>query len=277
MGQFHFFTTAELRAQGHTIQTIRDSIEAGDLERVVRGWHAVRQTDRTAVRAMRLGGRLSCVSALGMHGAWVPPDQGVHLLMPSHASGRRLAHRTLPDNHVAHWQAKADHTGSAFPIAPLEMAVGDMIECQEPHFAIATLDSLLFRRLMLPNRLRAAIAHGPLQRRFLLDHLEPRSEEGIESITRFLLAAAGIRCEVQVTMKTGDRVDLLIDGWLVLELDGRETHAQQAAFTHDRVRAARLTRDGRMVLQFAYASIIYDWPFVLETIRSVMAQHAPIH
>lgn len=276
MAAHGFLTTAELRAQGHTVGSLRREIGAGRLERVIKGWYAVPGTDREAIRAMRLGGRLGCVSALRLAGAWCPPDQGMHIEFPSFASGRRLTIRGLPDEAVAHWHGKEEATGSAFPVVPIEVAVARMLLCQPPHLAIAVLDSLLFRRRMTENRLRAVVAAGPQRMRFLGDHLEPRSEEGIESIVRFRLAMAGIRASVQVTLRTRDRLDLLIDDWLVLELDGRATHAQQKAFTADRVRSARLIRDGRVVLQFAYATILYDWDFVETTVIDVMAKHAPV-
>jgi very-short-patch-repair endonuclease len=276
MAGHDFLTTMELRAQGHDLESIRREIAAGRLERVIKGWYATARTDRQAVRAMRLGGRLGCVSALRLNGAWCPPDQGMHIELPSYASGRRLAARGLPDDAVAHWHGKDDATGSAFPVVPIEVATVRMLQCQPPHVAIAVLDSLLFRRLITANRLRAVIAAGPERVRFLADHLEPRSEEGIESIVRFRLAMIGIRASVQVTLRSRDRLDLLIDGWLVLELDGRATHAKEKAFTADRVRTARLIRDGRVVLQFAYATILYDWPFVESTVVDVIAKHAPI-
>jgi very-short-patch-repair endonuclease len=276
MAGHDFFTTTELRAQGHTVDSIRREIAAGRLERVIKGWYATPRTDRQAVRAMRLGGRLGCVSALRLKGAWCPPDQGVHIEFPSYASGRRLAARAHPEEAVAHWHGKDEATGSAFPVVPIDVATARMLQCQPPHLAIAVLDSLLFRRLITPNRLRAVIAAGPERVRFLADHLEPRSEEGIESIVRFRLAMVGVTASVQVTLRSRDRLDLLIDGWLVLELDGRATHAQEKAFTADRVRTARLVRDGRVVLQFAYATILYQWPFVESTVLDVIAKHAPI-
>lgn len=269
-------TTAELRAQGHTVASIRRAIQVGRLERVIKGWYATPGTDRDAIRAMRLGGRLGCISALRVTGAWCPPDQGMHLELPSYASGRRLTARGLPDGAVAHWHGKDEATGSAFPVMPVEVAVERMLLCQAPHHSIAVLDSLLFRRCITENRLRTVIAAGPQRMQFLADHLEPRSEEGIESIVRFRLAMSGIPAKVQVSLRTRDRLDLLIDDWLVLELDGRATHAQQKAFTADRVRTARLIRDSRMVLQFAYASILYQWDFVETTVIDVMAKHAPV-
>jgi len=276
MSAFGFLTTAELRAQGHTVGSLRREIEAGRLERVIRGWYARPGTDRGAIRAMRLGGRLGCVSALRLHNARCPPDQGTHIEFPSFASGRRLAVRGLPDDAVVHWHGKQDATGSAFPVVPIEVAVDRMLACQPPHLAIAVLDSLLFRRCITENRLRSVVAAGPARSRFLVDHLEPRSEEGIESIVRFRLAMAGVVAKVQVTLRSRDRLDLLIDDWLVLELDGRATHAQQKAFTADRVRTARLLRGSRLVLQFASATVLYDWDFIEDTVLDVMAKHAPI-
>jgi very-short-patch-repair endonuclease len=81
---------------------------------------------------------------------------------------------------------------------------------------------------------------------------------------------------VQVTLRTRDRLDLLVDDWLVIELDGRGTHAQEDGFTRDRLRSARIIGTGRIVLQFAYATVLYDPEFLLATVREVMARHAPV-
>lgn len=72
------------------------------------------------------------------------------------------------------------------------------------------------------------------------------------------------------------RVDVIIDDWLVLELDGRDTHAQEKAFTADRRREATIMRDGRIVLRFSYAMVMYEWDFLLATVQDVMRQHAPV-
>ncbi len=274
MGAYGVFTTDELRAGGHTVGTIRAAIESRRLERIIRGWYCLPDTDRRIVRAMRAGGRLSCVSALAVQGAWVPPvrPEVLHIGFPSHASGRRASMRGLPEGTVSHWHPKAAQTGSAFPMMPLEAAVEDLLTCQPPHFAIAVLDSLLQKRLINRNRLDAIILAGPHRTRFLVEHLEPRSESGIESIVRFRLGMAGIAARVQVRTRTAHRLDLEIDDWLVLEIDGREVHAQKKAFTADRVRSAQVTRTGRVVLQFTFATVMHDWDFLLATVLEVRQQ-----
>lgn len=276
MGRFFLFTTAELRAIGETTNSIRDSIAAGERFRIIKGWYGTPRTPPAAALAMRMGGRLGCVSALRLHGAWVPPDEGVHVVFVTSASGRRSAGRERGNAVVRHWSAKRDRTGSAFGVVPIDVAIGDALSCLPPHLLIAVLDSLLHRRLISRNRLEALILRGPRRVHHLVKHLEPRSESGIESIVRYLLAIAGIRAEVQVRMVGRLRVDILVGDWLVIEADGRGTHAKEEAFTADRKRIVRLMRDGRMTLQFPFATIMYDFDTVLEAVLDVMARHAPV-
>jgi very-short-patch-repair endonuclease len=276
MGRFAMSTTAELRAMGETADSIRESIKAGRRFRIIKGWYGAAGTPRDAVLAMRMGGRLGCASALRLHGAWVPPDVGIHVVFPTGASGRRSAGRDRGNSVVRHWSAKRDRTGSAFGVVPLDIAISDALGCLPLHLLIAVLDSLLHEHLISRNRLEALIRRGPQRAHHLIRHLEPRSESGIESIVRYLLAVAGIRTTVQVTMLSADRVDLEIGGWLVIEADGRATHATEKGFSADRVRVVRLMREGRIVLQFSYATIMYDFDFVLEAVQDVIARHAPV-
>ena len=225
---------------------------------------------------MRVGGRIGCVSALELHGAWCPPDSGLHVFFPTSASGRRSAGREQGPSVVRHWHGREIRSGSAFAVPPIDVAVRDALECQPPFMLIAILDSLLHRRLISRNRLEAIVRRGPARNHHLLDHLDPRSESGIESILRYRLAVSGIVTSVQVRMRSRDRLDLEIDGWLAIEADGREFHAQREAFTKDRARVVQVMREGRIVLQFAYAAVIYSWQEVFDAIVAVMAQHAPV-
>ena len=279
MGESLFLTTADLRATGYTVERIRAEIASGVLERVIRGWYCRPGADRAAVKAMRLGGRLSCVSALELLGGWCPPDAGAHIGFPSHASGRRMTsgRAALPPDVTAHRHPEAARTGSAFAVTSTDRCIADLLACQPAHVVVAVLDSLLHARVLQRDRLDALILRGPQRMRFVCDHLDPASGSGTESIVRFRLALAGVVAKVQVVLRRRYRLDLEIDGRLVLEIDGRSTHAQEAAFTRDRVRSATIMRDGRLVLQFAYATVMYDWEFVLSTVLDVMRQHAPVH
>jgi hypothetical protein len=254
-------STAELRSQGLNKRAIAVAVSQGRLQPIIRGWFATPSAHPEAVRAIRLGARAGCVSALSVAGAWVPPDPGLHVVMPAHASGRRLA-IAVPSDVTVHWHGPGDSTGSNFAVSPLETSVRHLVECQPPRFVVAVLDSLLQRRLISRNRLTSVLSGTSALGRSLIAHLDERSESGIESLARFGLAAAGIRAEPQVVVPGIGRVDLLVEGWLVVELDGREFHAQAAGFAKDRRRTNLLYRGGRVVLQFDYATVVYDWPFL---------------
>lgn len=264
--------TSQLRARGLSSSEMQRAVEEGRLWRVVRGWYAEPGTDPELIRAMRLGGRLGCVSALRVLGGWCPPDAGMHVAMPFSASGRRLREELLgaSDAVTVHWHAKTDQQSWEIGMSTLRTAVTHAVECQPRHFAVAVLDSLLHRRVASTQLISEVLAALPERYRNLASQLDARSEEGIESIARYRPAEAGIVAEPQVVVPRVGRVDLLIDGWLVVELDGRETHAQQEAFSRDRRRAALLHQHGYTVLHFSYAHVVYDWPLVLHTVLAVL-------
>lgn len=266
--------TSALRTRGMTAWEIEQAVTEGRLWRVVRGWYAEPGTDPELIRAMRLGGRLGCVSAIRCYGGWVPPDAGMHVAMPISASGRRI--RQAADGAIHdvtfHWRSKGPKQEWSTGLSPLALAIGHAVECQPAHFAVAILDSLLHRRLTTRSALDGVVRGLPTHHRALLRQVDGRSEEGIESIVRFRLAEAGISAEPQVVVPDIGRVDLLLDGWLAIELDGRATHAQQSAFTSDRRRTALLVQRGLDVLHFSYSQVVYDWPLVLDTVRSILGR-----
>lgn len=85
------------------------------------------------------------------------------------------------------------------------------------------------------------------------------SESAPEAYARGLLIAAGItnvRVNVKVT-EWGYRVDLLIDGWLVIEIDGRVKYDNETygpahkALLDEKTRADRINNAGYPILRFA--------------------------
>ena len=276
MSAFGVLSTSDLRARGLTRYRIEAAVRSGDLRPVIRGWYATAGAHSDVVRAMQFGGRAGCISALGASGAWRPPDPRLHIAMSPSASGRRLADAPL-DEIAVHWHGAGEAIGSGFAASPPEASIGHLVGCQPSWFTVAVLDSLMQRRIMSENRLRSLLASTSGPAAALAPYLDARSESGIESIARYRLALRGISAEPQVVMPGIGRVDLLVDGWLVVELDGREFHAQQASFGRDRRRTNSLYRDGKLVLQFDYASVIHDWQTVEATVLSTLALHAPVH
>lgn len=67
------YTRAELRRRDLDGWALRKQLENGSLRSLRTGWYAIPTADPDVVEAVRLGGALSCVSALRKRQLWVPP------------------------------------------------------------------------------------------------------------------------------------------------------------------------------------------------------------
>lgn len=144
------------------------------------------------------------------------------------------------------------------------------MDCLSPEAAIAVLDSALQKGRLSEAELLAIGATGSQRQRDLIEGTDGRAESGLESISRVRLVSLGLSVTVQVWILPGLRVDLLIDGWLVIELDGEEFHGNAIGFERDRVRDAPLNAWGYHVLHFSSKQVLTDWASVQSTILLVL-------
>lgn len=83
---------------------IRLSVEYGKILRVRKGWYASLGTPAPVLRALRIGGRLACVSALAHHespdGSWDDGTSELHVLVDRGASRLRVR---ANERVVIHW------------------------------------------------------------------------------------------------------------------------------------------------------------------------------
>ncbi len=207
-------------------------------------------------------------------GAWCPPDDGrLHVAVAAHAralrdpdSGRPFVPR---DDVVVHWRnVTVSATGEPRGIVAFPRALRHLPTELDPAFAVAILDSAVRKQLCTTWELSAEFETAPRLAR-ALRHVDARAESGTESVARERLRSAGIEAELQVQIGK-HRVDLLISGRLVVELDSKEFHDTESAFEKDRRRDAELTRRGYRVLRFSYAQALYDWPACLAAIRAAL-------
>ena len=73
------FSTAELRAEGMTRARIGTATRLGYLIRARRGFYVDATTPDIVVRAVRVGGRLTCLSLLALMGVFVLRNDKVHI------------------------------------------------------------------------------------------------------------------------------------------------------------------------------------------------------
>jgi very-short-patch-repair endonuclease len=273
----HVLATFELRALGCSPHELRRAVHRGEVIRPRQGWYCSAQLDPLVVQALRVGGRLGCTSAARHHGLWV---RGVRLHVDVPPGSARLRHpdnprhrmgrRRVPLLHV-HWGDSGDG-GDRVAVDVLSALMG-MAMCESPELVIAAADSALRRRLITDAGWSAAIESLPRRLRRLLSRVDPKSESITESVSRCRLHALGIRTRRQVKILGVGFVDLLIGDALVIELDGREWHDDEARFEKDRRRDALLSIRGYRVLRFSYKQVFERWSEVRAAIEASIGRN----
>lgn len=98
-----------------------------------------------------------------------------------------------------------------------------------------------------------------------------RSQSNGETVVRVTLAQVGIDAEPQAWIACVGCVDLLVDGWLVIEVDGLAYHSDAAAFANDRRRDAELLRRGYRVLRITWRDAVRRPEWVVATVQHLLA------
>jgi very-short-patch-repair endonuclease len=160
--------------------------------------------------------------------------------------------------------------------ARVEAVLHDCACCLPTIEAVVIVDSALRKGLVEASDWVRVIGSGPYPERVtrVLALTDPQSQSVLESVARTSLVLAGMPHVLsQVWFADVGWVDLVIDGWLVIELDGRRTH--QPAFQEDRRRDAELTRRGLVVLRFTYADLKARLPWFVEVVMETRDRGRP--
>ncbi len=265
-------TQPQLRRLGHSERAIREAVAAGSAQRVGRSWLASERAEPAAVRGVALRGVLGGESALRSHGVWVTHDTGLCVATPRSAS-------RLPEMRPGEYRIRVERI-TRDGERRWRVGIGAALAQALPRFrtryeAIATLDSALHERRLSRRKLEEAVAPLPRRIRRLLPHVDPRAESGLESILRLAALERGWNVRSQVRITGVGRVDLVIDGWLVIEADGARWHDDPADAARDRERNAALVRRGYRWHRFGYAQIVHDLGGCLEVIAALLAHGRP--
>ena len=272
---FDVWTRADLREEGLSTRQIRAAVTAGELTRARKGHYVAGGSPTAMVRAARVGGRLGCVSLLAEHGVFVFDASILHVHMERGDSRMRSDHgdgalspRARRRGVVLHWHALAEPAGSG--TVDVIDAVAQAVRCQEPRYAVATLDSALNTGLLRPDQLDAVFALLPHRHRILRRFIDSRAQAGTETLVRLVLLKMGCRVDVQVFIDTVGTVDLLVDGWLVVECDSRQFHSDWAQQREDYRRDAALAALGYCRIRLVAEDILYHPEVVLAALRGLL-------
>lgn len=264
------FTRAELRSSGLRGRELTALVRSGRLLRLRRDRYARPDVDPVIAEAVRIGGRVTCVSLLRLLGVFVLEEQGVHVQVEPHRS--RLGCRDAAAHRV-HWAE--DDAASALHVTSLDAAVRHAVRCQSPRASVATMDSLLHQRLLTMDGLRAIFAGLPQRFGAVLALVDPSAESGPETFVRLLLRSLGVSFETQVSLAGVGRVDFVVDGWLIVECDSRAFHEGWAKQQRDRARDIAAAHLGYVTIRPLAADILSDPAGTRDALRKVLEVLGP--
>lgn len=240
----------------------------GRLRRVRRGVYASADACSDVVTAAAHGGSLGCESAARHLGLWVLGSPALHVWIQS--DRHQYAHDDPACTCIVHWDDAPRGAPFQLPAVPrLLMQIHRC--CGEEGFFVA-LESARCQGLIDGAGLRWLRRALNARGRRLVEFSRGDSDSGLESLLRLRLRAHGWTIRTQRRVVATGRVDLLIDGWLIIEADGGANHEAPAHRHRDLVRDANAAAWGHTTLRFDYAMIIHDWDLVERAISSTMSR-----
>jgi very-short-patch-repair endonuclease len=243
------------------------AVRNGEVRRPRRGWYTTWHPDDPRFVAVRVGGRLSGMSALVLMGAWaVSRHPPITVSVPANAARLRWRRRAR----IVWDGADVTGRGSTWAVDPRD-ALREAVTEVPFEEAVALLDWAMHSRLLDENDLAHLVQGLPADVRPIVEWADPRCESFLESIARTRLRAAGHTTVSQHPLPGDRRVDFVVDGVVGLEVDGREHH--ESTFESDRRKDLQIVVDGSIPLRISYSMVMDEWAAVESAIRTAVSMH----
>ena len=264
--ELRYIRTSDLREHGLSRRQIRDEVRRGGLVPLREGVFVTHGCPSECAEAVRARGRLACVSELRRLGVFVRDRHARHIhiertsaRLPPPPIGWRVHRRRL---------VRAVHPRS-MSVDAFDALI-DAVQCQDPRAAVATLDSALHQGILRGDELDELFDALPRRYRRLRALLDSRAESGPETLVRLMLRGLGCSIEVQVRIHGVGRVDLVVDGWLIIECDSKEFHSDWDAQKRDRRRDLAAAKLGYCTLRLVAEDIMWQPEVVLDALRGLL-------
>lgn len=265
---------ADLCAIGMTSRQITRAVRTGDLLRVRRDRYML-AAHGDLDRAVRVGGRLACVSLLAPLGVFVADASVLHIHLDHSMSRLRAPEGSGPlrsrDGIRLHWWRLAGP--AILGSVGIADALAQAVRCQTPRFSVATVDSILHLSLLGHDEVRDVFDHLPRRYRPILRMVDASAESGPESLMRLILRQLGLRYRTQVHIPGVGRVDFVVEGWLIIECDSKGYHEGWAKQKVDRERDLAAAALGYTSLRPLAEHLLYRREVVVEAVRGLVAAH----
>lgn len=264
-------TRSDLASRRFTGRMIAEAVARGELVHVRRDRYALPSTHPDIVTAVRVGGRVSCLSLLALLGIFVFRCRELHVLVTPGSSRLRVPKEKKV---VLHWKVLTS-VRESLHAAPLIDAVAHSVLCQAPREALATLDSVLHHGILTRDELATMFMSLPSRFHPLLALVDPSAGSGPETFMRLLLRTMGVAYETQVYLDGVGYVDFVVDGWLIIECDSKEFHEGWEKQVQDRERDIAAARLGFVTVRPLAKDILGDQASVRQSLEQIISVLGP--
>jgi very-short-patch-repair endonuclease len=254
----------QLVRRGAHDRDLTNAVRIGDVVRVRNGWYSTRDERSAELRAVRVGGRLTGISAVAARGGWVLDEHPLHVAIAQNAARLRTQHNRhrklnveAPGGVVLHWTPRQQLSRGTAVSVGLVDALERVVLDEEFEVAIAALDWALHTQELDLVDFETLILRLPIERRGIRDWVDEKCESLPESITRTRLRLSGYRVESQVPIGDVQRIDLVVEGHIAIEVDGEEHHVNR--FAYDRGKDVEITLDHKHALRPSAKMVFDDW------------------
>lgn len=265
--RLHVRRRTDLLAEGRTRTELDALVARGALVRLGRSWYGTALTPPDVAAALARGTRLTCVSALRLHGLWIPLVPGRHEI--AHRSRAPAAEAgSGPPGVVGHGVLRAwpDHE----PILPVRTALAHALRCVPALEAKALLESAANTGALRLDEVEELADALPGRARRAIGRLDARAQSGTETIVRHVLERMRVAVQPQALIPGVGFVDLLVGDPLVIECDSRAHHTGEAAYAEDRRRDLELVARGYTVVRLTWADVMHGRDRTAATLRELI-------
>lgn len=252
-----------LLSMGITERQLRNLASSGSLIRPGHGIYALPDANPKLVQAAVRRGMLTCVSAAGFYRLWQ---------LHEHDELHLKAHRgTSSVECVVHRKHRVQSRLGDL-VAPLADALLDALHCLPWTESLPMVQSAVSRGEVHIDFLRQQLkGNRNAKAAAVLDLLSFRADSILECLAAARFRLLGIRFEQHVHIDGVGEVDFVLEGLLIIELDGA-THFAVQQIKKDRRRDNLSTLHGYLVLRYFYDDVVYGPEQMMKQIVDLLAR-----
>ncbi|MFE5838314.1 DUF559 domain-containing protein [Arthrobacter sp. NPDC056493] len=254
---------AHLRRAGFSRSEVGRAVDSGLMVNARHGVYRLPQANDDFVRAYEANAAVTCVSAAGHYALWTLQDPSQPHLAACH---RRLA-RSIRSHRFS-----GDISTLQPPVLPLKDVLLHALQCLPELEALVMVECAYSRGeidLDFLRRLLPGARNG--RARAVLHLVERGSDSLLETVARVLFRRHGFDVRTQVYLKGIGYVDFLLNGCLIVEIDGVGFHLNKPQFKKDIRRNNVGAASGYRVLRYLYEDVVHRPEEMLAQIRQALA------